>query len=347
MEPDDLEDLNPSTARKMYLEDRRGEVSSATLQSHGYRLDQFLEWCRDEGVENLNTLSGRDIQTFKLHRKQQGLAPATLKSQMDTLRVFLRFCKSIDGVHEELPESVNSPSLSAEDARGTDTLDSEHAEQILAHQSKYNYASRKHVEIRVLWSTGMRMGALRGIDLPDVHLRDHAHGRAGEGDVSAVAAENNISKYTPTAQLKASVTENRLYETEDGWQETPPDPQNGGSAGGSGDGPQWSDLGGGQLQEQEVEINSKLVEYACFKGDRETVLQNTALQYPMFEVLCDLARFAEKGTLTAIAAVDDRLEATRIVDGEDRSASIEVIDDPREQESENTVNWRDNKFISE
>lgn len=40
--------------------------------------------------------------------------------------------------------------------------------------------------------------------------------------VSAVAAEDNISKYTPTAQLKASITENRLYETEDGWQETPP-----------------------------------------------------------------------------------------------------------------------------
>ena len=169
--------------------------------------------------------------------------------------------------------------------------------------------------------------------------------------VSAVAAEDNISKYTPTAQLKASVTENRLYETEDGWQETPPDPQNG-AAGGSDDddddGPQWGSFGsGGQMQEEEVEINSKLVEYACFKGDRETVLQNTALQYPMFEVLCDLAKFAEKGTLTAIAAVDEELEATRIVDGEERSASIEVIDDPRDRDDENTVNWRDNKFISD
>jgi len=169
--------------------------------------------------------------------------------------------------------------------------------------------------------------------------------------VSAVAAEDNISKYTPTAQLKASVTENRLYETEDGWQETPPDPQNG-AAGGSDDddddGPQWGSFGsGGQMQEEEPEVNSKLVEYACFKGDRETVLQNTALQYPMFEVLCDLAKFAEKGTLTAIAAVDEELEATRIVDGEERSASIEVIDDPRDRDDENTVNWRDNKFISD
>ena len=188
-----------------------------------------------------------------------------------------------------------------------------------------------------------------GYDLP-VEIEDvEVTRRNNTLIVSAIAAEDNISKYTPTAQLKASITENRLYETEDGWQETPPEPDNGASVGGDDDdGPQWGNFSdGGQMQEQEVEINSKLVEYACFKGDRETVLQNTALQYPMFEVLCDLAKYAKKGTLTAIAAVDDELEAVRIVDGEDRSASIEVGDDPRERESENTVNWRDNKFISD
>jgi hypothetical protein len=161
--------------------------------------------------------------------------------------------------------------------------------------------------------------------------------------ISAVAAEDNISKYTPTAQLKASVTDNRIYETEDGWSEEPPEDE--GAALGGGDGPSWGSLG--QAKEEEPEINSKLIEYACFKGDRETVLQNTALQYPMFEVLCDLARFAERGELTAIAAVDDELVARRIVEGEDRAASIEIVEDPEERESDRTVQWRDNKFISD
>jgi hypothetical protein len=164
--------------------------------------------------------------------------------------------------------------------------------------------------------------------------------------VSAVAAEDNISKYTPTAQLKASVTENRVYENEDGeWVEEPPEPEHGfGGGGGGGSGPQWTSFGE-QQQEEEEGPRSKLVEYACFKGDRETVLQNTALQYPMFEVLCDLARTAEKGSLTAIAAVDDQLEAVRIVDGEERKAQLKVVEDPTEKDN-STVNWRDNKFIS-
>ena len=156
--------------------------------------------------------------------------------------------------------------------------------------------------------------------------------------VSAVAKDDSMSKYTPTAQLKASVTENRVYE-EDPDEMGPPGAASTGSSGG---GPQW-----GALEEEEEEIESELVEYACFKGDRETVLQNTALQYPMFEVLCGIAEIAEKGTLTAVVAVDGELHATRIVDGEDRPASVNVVEEPKEDEGANGVNWRDNKFISD
>ena len=141
--------------------------------------------------------------------------------------------------------------------------------------------------------------------------------------IKAVATDESLSKYTPTAQLKASVTENRVYEEE---------PPRAGA-------PRWG--------EEEEEIPSELVEFACFKGDRETVLQNTALQYPMFLVLRDIARMAEKGTLTAIVEEDDELTATRIVEGEDRPASVEVVENPSQSQAEkNGVNWRDNQFIS-
>jgi len=149
--------------------------------------------------------------------------------------------------------------------------------------------------------------------------------------ISAVPDDDSISKYTPTAQLKASVTENRVYEE---------DPDEGPGGPSRNGGPQWGAL------EEEEEIESELVEYACFKGDRETVLQNTALQYPMFEVLCEIAEIAEKGTLTAVAAVDGELRATRIVDGERKPASINVVEEPRDDEDGSGVNWRDNKFIS-
>ncbi|NKE37715.1 hypothetical protein GWG54_18275 [Natronococcus sp. JC468] len=144
--------------------------------------------------------------------------------------------------------------------------------------------------------------------------------------LKAVAEDESVSKYTPTAQLKASVTENRVYEED-------PDERHNSF--------RWD-------EDEEEEIESELVEYAAFKGDRETVLQNSLLQYEMFLVLCEIAEAAEKGTLTAIAEFDGELEATRIVEGEPRPADIEVVEGPRDHSSsQGGVNWRDNKFISD
>ncbi|MFU8869939.1 hypothetical protein [Natronococcus sp.] len=144
--------------------------------------------------------------------------------------------------------------------------------------------------------------------------------------LKAVAEDETVSKYTPTAQLKASVTENRVYEED-------PDERHNSF--------RWD-------EDEEDEIESELVEFAAFKGDRETVLQNSLLQYEMFLVLCEIAEAAEKGTLTAIAEYDGELEATRIVEGEPRPADIEVVEGPRDHSSsQGGVNWRDNKFISD
>ena len=177
------------------------------------------------------------------------------------------------------------------------------------------------------------------LELPLEELRDHVEEATypdGVADVEitrrnntlilkAVAEDESISKYTPTAQLKASVTENRVYEED-------PDERRSSF--------RWD--------EEEEEPESELVEFAAFKGDRETVLQNSLLQYEMFLVLCEIAEQAEKGTLTAISERDGDLEATRIVDGEPRPADVEVVEGPRERSgSSGGVNWRDNKFISD
>ncbi len=149
--------------------------------------------------------------------------------------------------------------------------------------------------------------------------------------ISAVADDDSISKYTPTAQLKASISETRVYTEEEQKRR---------------EGPRWGDDAEELDEEEDDEPMGELIEVAAFKGDRETVLQNTALQYPMFLVLCDIARLAEKGTLTAITEQDGDLQATRIVDGEDRPASIEVVEGPDSSSSgSNGVDWRDNEFI--
>ena len=148
--------------------------------------------------------------------------------------------------------------------------------------------------------------------------------RRGNKLLLTADSDRDASNYTPNALLKASLKERRLYDTDEGWSREDPRKE------GFGD---------------DEELETKTVEYACFKGDRETVLQNTALRYPMFRVLADLARFAGVGELTGIAAVDGELEATRIVEGEDRPATVEVVDPNEGRTETNASGWRDNSLI--
>ena len=186
-----------------------------------------------------------------------------------------------------------------------------------------------------------RLHSTLELPLEDVHdLVDEGEFPEGVADVdvtrrnntlilSATAEDTSISKYTPTAQLKASVVENRVYEE---------DPEEVRRRQG---GPTWG-------EEEEEEIESELVEYAAFKGDRETVLQNTQLQYEMFQVLREIALISEKGTLTAITCEDGELDSWRIVEGDERPSSIEVVEGPADEDAaQSGVNWRDNKFISD
>jgi hypothetical protein len=145
--------------------------------------------------------------------------------------------------------------------------------------------------------------------------------------IAAVAEDDSVGKYTPTAQLKATVTETRVYTEEEREQMEK-------------QGPRWGD------EEEDEEPKGELIEMAAFKGDREAVLQNSALQYEMFQVLRDLATHGD-GQLTAITARNGELEAVRVVDGEERPATIEVVEDPSgNAAASDGVDWRSNKYIS-
>lgn len=69
----DLEPIAPRDALELYLTDRRGDLSDWTIRSHRSRLSTFIDWCiEDEGIENMNALTGRTIHRYKIWRRDEG-----------------------------------------------------------------------------------------------------------------------------------------------------------------------------------------------------------------------------------------------------------------------------------
>jgi len=172
-EHDELEPIEPSTAQELYLDHKASEYAEETVQAHRYRTNHFVEWCGIEDIDNLNDLTGRSIQRYRLWRQETGdLAKITLNQQMSIIRVFLKWAGSIEAVPANLYDKVMIPRVTPEQERRDETLSSDAASDILDHLSTFHYASLDHALFALLWETGMRLGGANSLDVGDVHVEE-------------------------------------------------------------------------------------------------------------------------------------------------------------------------------
>ncbi|NEU56734.1 site-specific integrase [Halorussus sp. MSC15.2] len=172
---ENLEPLPPAEAVNLYLDHREPELSEKSIENQRYRLNSFIDFCQEEEIENLNSLTGRDLHRYRVWRRNgegdgygdDGVSKTTLRSNLATLRVFLEFAAGIDAVEQGMRERVLLPELDPEEEAKEEQLPEDRAERILDHLNRFHYASRDHVIIALLWHTGIRLGSLRAFDVGD------------------------------------------------------------------------------------------------------------------------------------------------------------------------------------
>ena len=184
---DDIIPLEWDEAIDKHIEMMRADdASRATLQSHRYRLGRFVDWLtpkpllddeeREEhdegpGIEETTELRRKHLQDFKIKRSNE-VKKTTVKTEMDTIRVFLRNLEGYGALHTGMHEFAQSPDLQDGEGQRSDHLPTERGNQIRDYLRKYEWGSERHVLFELLWSTGMRLGAAHSIDVEDIDFDD-------------------------------------------------------------------------------------------------------------------------------------------------------------------------------
>jgi site-specific recombinase XerD len=161
---DDLDRIAPSNLLDLYLSERESDLAWKTRRSHRYAIEKFVAWCDENGIQTVADLDGRDLHEFRSYRRDD-LTPESLRSQLGAIRQYLRFAESIEAAPEKLAERIIMPETtrSARESR----LDADTAETVLDHLSRFQYASRDHALLRLLWTMAIRVGTARSFDLGD------------------------------------------------------------------------------------------------------------------------------------------------------------------------------------
>jgi len=170
---DDLEPLSPREGVETWLDHITSSRADSTVQSYGYRLAPFVEWCARDGLDNLNDLSSRDVFRYEAVRRGEDLATPTLNNQIGTLKHFLAWCERINAVGDGLPQQIEVPTSNEfREKVSHELLTASRAEEILEQLDLFEFASRRHAMFLLLWHTGCRIGGLRGLDLADLYFAE-------------------------------------------------------------------------------------------------------------------------------------------------------------------------------
>lgn len=166
-----LEPIDPDTAVDMYLTDKQNELAAASIKAYKSRISHLVRWCEKQDIENLNTLTGRQLHQYRLWRRDEGdLNKVTEKTQMDTIRVFVRWLESIDAVEANLHQKVRSPTITPDENARDIMLDAGRAREVLEYLEKYEYGSIQHLTMALLWHSMMPVGGVHAIDVGDYNV---------------------------------------------------------------------------------------------------------------------------------------------------------------------------------
>jgi site-specific recombinase XerD len=161
--------LSPADARDRFLAKRETDATDRTLRSYRARLTRWVEWCEDHGIERVGDLTPFHIDEYDMTRRTADYAPTTIKGQLSTLRVLLKYLARIDAVDEDLVDAVDVPTLTSSEQSSDERLAAEDARELLSffRESRARFGTAKHAFLEVAWNTGARVGGLRSLDLDD------------------------------------------------------------------------------------------------------------------------------------------------------------------------------------
>lgn len=166
--------ISPGDAADRFIAKRRTDSADRTIRSYRSRLNTFVEWCEQQGVDQLADLDPWTVDEFDMFLRESDIEPSTIKGRLSTLRVFLRYYEDLDIVEDGLADAVDVPTLSKNEESSDVRLATPDADALLTffRDSPKYHGHPWHAWLELAWHTGARMGGLRALDLTDYHPDD-------------------------------------------------------------------------------------------------------------------------------------------------------------------------------
>ncbi|MPV86442.1 tyrosine recombinase XerC [Ostreibacterium oceani] len=194
---DRIENEIPSFLRHLTAE---RQLSALTVSSYARDLNQFIGWL---SRAELPTVDARTIQYYLAYLSRKNMAPSSIARQLSSLRQYFNYLVQLKFIAvnpvsdirppkqvKKLPNALSVDKLSQ-------LLDTAHASIDMTSP----LSIRDMAMIELLYSSGIRVAELAGLNLSDIDLTDNQMRVLGKGNKPRIALIGQLAKIALTNWL--------------------------------------------------------------------------------------------------------------------------------------------------
>lgn len=151
------------------LELRAGrQLSAHSLEAAQRDLAQVMQFCHDQDIDGWSRLQPADVRQWLASLRRKNYAPASMARMLSSLRSFFRYLQRQGLVNNNPAQGIRAP---RGEKRLPRTLDVDRAGQLLDQLPADTVPEvRDWAMLELLYSSGLRLSELTGLDLPDLDL---------------------------------------------------------------------------------------------------------------------------------------------------------------------------------
>lgn len=161
--------LGAMRALAQYLRHLEAEgFSPYTLRTYRQAIDGLLSYLADRSIEPL----ALDRQVFRDYLTTLGNGPATLRRKLSNIRGFYHWLAQEKHIDADPLANVNGWPKAPQHLPGVLSHD-EMVTLLAAPDTNTPEGARDKALLEILYATGIRLGEVHGLDLPDVNMAEH------------------------------------------------------------------------------------------------------------------------------------------------------------------------------
>jgi integrase/recombinase XerC len=153
-------------------------LSPHTASAYGRDLARLADFCARNGVARWQALDGYHVRSYAAALHRGGLAPRSVQRHLSAARTFFSYLGR-EGVLDSNPAvDVTAPRAPE---RLPETVDADRMARLLQRDGDAPLVVRDFAIMELLYSSGLRLAELVGLDVADVDLRERTARVTGKG----------------------------------------------------------------------------------------------------------------------------------------------------------------------